>query len=220
MQKLVVKTAVKTVLILLGIIIAAFAIFNFAFPQHMATAMESLGNYDMAVKYANLRYFYTKDSFDLARCFDDSVLAGNDGDVIYYGEALREDKNYAKVCAERNSLYNDLYSDQFGFSFDYDLRVQSSLSVSYYNEAVTKEGEQREEYTQNAIDFAKEANGETRFTYGNALMTLSVRIINQKDEAAAIAMLAALDGLSVEDGKEQTDLNYIKSKLRGVKATS
>lgn len=56
MQKLVVKTAVKTVLILLGIVIAAFAIFNFAFPQHMATAMESLGNYDMAVKYANLRY--------------------------------------------------------------------------------------------------------------------------------------------------------------------
>lgn len=220
MQKLVVKTAVKTVLILLGIVIAAFAIFNVAFPQHMATAMESLGNYDMAVKYANLRYFYTKDTFDLARCFDDSVLAGSDGNVISYGEMLRADKNYGKVCAERNSLYNDLYSDQFGFKFDYDLRVESSLSVSYYNEATAKEGDERAEYTQKAIDFAKEANGETKFTYGNALMTLSVRIINQKDEAAAAAMLTALDSLTVEDSKQQSDLDYVKTMLRGVKAPS
>lgn len=215
-QKLVVKTAVKTVLILLGIVIAAFAIFNFAFPQHMATAMESLGNYDMAVKYANLRYFYTKDSFDLARCFDDSVLSGNDGSVIYYGEMLMADGNYSKVCSERNELYNGLYSDQFGFSFDYNLRVQSSLSVSYYNEAVAKEGEERSEYIQKAVSFASDANGDNRFPYGNALMTLSVKIINEKDAEAAAVMLAELETVAAEDGKEQNDLNYIKNMLRGV----
>lgn len=219
MQKLVVKTAVKTVLVLLGVILAAFAVFNFAFPQHMATAMESLGNYDMAVKYANLRYFYTKDSFDLARCFDDSVLSGNDGNIIYYGEALMSDGNYSKVCSERNGLYNDLYSDQSGFSFDYDLRVKSSLSSSYYNLAVEAEGDERAEYTEKAIGFAANANGSERFPYGNALMTLSVRIVNRNDGAAASAMLDVLDGITASDG-ELDDLNYIKSRLRGVGAAS
>ncbi|MGN1060179.1 MAG: hypothetical protein ACI4QN_00450 [Candidatus Coproplasma sp.] len=216
MQKLVVKTAVKTVLILLGIVIAAFAIFNFAFPQHMATAMEALGSYGMAVKYANLRYTYTQDSFDLARCYDDSVLAGDDESIIIYAEKLIADKNYDNVCAQRNGLYNNIYNGQFGFSFDYDLRVRSSVSVSYYNEALKKEGENRETYVQKAINFALEANGTTRFPYGNALMILSIKIANNDDVAAAESMLAALDGITPTDADEMEDLSYFKNKLKGV----
>lgn len=214
-QRLVVKTAVKTVLILLGILIAVFAIFNFAFPQHMATAMETLGNYGMAVKYANLRYVYTNDSFDLARCYDDSVLAEDDGAIVYYGEKLTADENYNKVCSARNDLYNGMYSDQFGFNFDYDLRVRSTMAVSYYGEAVEKEGEERVEYTQKAIDFAITANGTDRFPYGNPLMTLSVKIANEKDAAAAQAMLTALDGVTPTEEKEKSDLVYFKGKLKG-----
>lgn len=216
LQKLVVKTAVKTVLIILGIIVAAFSIFNFAFPQHMATAMESLGNYGMAVKYANLRYTYTGDSFDLARCYDDSVLAGDDESIILYAEKLLADKNYKTVCQERNDMYNKMYQDQFGFTFDYDLRVISTLSVSYYNEAVKKEGAERVTYTQKAMDFALEANGGDRFLYGNALMALSIKIVNNKDKAAAASMLEVLDTITPTEQAESIDLETIKSKLRGV----
>ncbi len=216
MQKLIVKTAVKSVLILLGVIVGAFAIFNFAFPQHMATAMETLGNYDMAVKYANLRYFYTQDSFDLARCYDDSVLAEDNNSVVHYGETLLKDKNYKAVCAERNALYNDMYSDQFGFNFDYDLRVRSTMAAAYYGEAIEKEGEERTKYTDNAIQFALDTNGTNRFSYGNALMSLSVKIVNNKDAYAAQAMLTALESVNPTDSKEAEDLVYFKSKLRGV----
>ncbi|MGN1104661.1 MAG: hypothetical protein ACI4QI_07300 [Candidatus Coproplasma sp.] len=215
MQKLVVKTAVKTVLIIMGIIIAGFSIFNFAFPQHMATAMESLGNYSMAVKYANLRYVYTGDSFDLARCYDDSVLAADDSAIINYAEKLLSDKNYNVVCQERNDMYNKIYSEQLGKSFDYDLRVRSTLSVSYYNEAVNKEGDERATYTTKAIDFALEANGTNRFPYGNALMTLSIKIANNKDNAAAQSMLTVLEGVTPTD-EELSDYQYVVNKLRGV----
>ncbi|MGN1372789.1 MAG: hypothetical protein ACI4VK_01925 [Candidatus Coproplasma sp.] len=216
MQKLVVKTAVKTVLILLGIIVAVFAIFNFAFPQHMATAMESVGNYGMAVKYANLRYMYTGDSFDLARCYDDSVLAEDDSAIVTYAEKLLADKNYVQVCTQRNKVYNEMYSEQLGINFDYDLRVRSTLSVSYYNEAVTKEGEDRVTYTQKAIDFALETNGTNRFPYGNALMTLSIRISNNRDKDAAQRMLEALQAVNPVLEDESDDLDAIKNKLRGV----
>lgn len=218
MQRLIVKTAVKTVLILLGIVIAVFAIFNFAFPQHMATAMETLGNYGMAVKYANLRYVYTNDSMDLARCYDDSVLAEDDGAIIYYAEKLIDDFYYDHVCAVRNGTYNDMYSDQFGFNFDYDLRVRSTLSASYYNEAVKLNGSERVEYTQKAVDFALQANGTNRFPYGNALMVLAISVTNQNDSVAANMMLVALDGVTTENSQEGDYLTYFKSKLRGVSA--
>lgn len=216
MQRLIVKTAVKTVLILLGLIVAAFAIFNFAFPQHMATAMETLGNYGMAVKFANLRYVYTGDCFDLARCYDDSVLAEDDGGIIYYAEKLIADTDYAYVCSSRNELYNKEYSEQFGFSFDYDLRVRSTLSVSYYNVAIEKSGEEREEYVRSAIDFASQANGNERFPFGNALMTLSYKISNANDVFAAGEMLSVLEQVSTADSEEATNLNYVKGKLRAV----
>ncbi|MGN0812425.1 MAG: hypothetical protein ACI4MQ_02830 [Candidatus Coproplasma sp.] len=215
MQKLVVKTAVKTVLIIMGIIIGAFAIFNFAFPQHMATAMESLGNYSMAVKYANLRYMYTSDSFDLARCYDDSVLASDDSNIVYYAEKLIKDKNYQLVCTQRNKLYNDMYSEQLGKSFDYDLRVRATLSVAYYNEAVKNEGDERTTYTQKAIDFALETNGVDRFPYGNALMTLSIKIANNSDKAAAESMLAVLDRVTPLE-EEKNDYDYVIKKLTDV----
>ncbi|MGN0807652.1 MAG: hypothetical protein ACI4MN_04305 [Candidatus Coproplasma sp.] len=212
MQKIVVKTAVKTVLILLGIVIGAFAIFNFAFPQHMATAMESLGNYTMAVKYANLRYMYTSDCFDLVRCYDDSVLANDDESIVYYAEKLIADKNYDKVCAERNETYSEL----FGVSYDFDLRLRSTLAVSYYNEAVNMSGEKRTAYTQKAIDLAKEINGTSSFPYGNKLMTLSIKISNNKDKSAAASMLEVLNGITPTEEDEKEYLEYFKSKLRGV----
>ena len=216
MQKLVVKTAVKTVLILLGIIVGAFAIFNFAFPQHMATAMESVGSYDMAVKYANLYYIYTGDSFDLARCYDDSVLAEDDESIIYYAEKLIKDSNYQKVCKQRDELYNKMYQEQLGKNFDYNLRVRSTLAVSYYNEALKLEGNERQDYTQKAIDFASEANGVNRFPYGNPLMTLSIKIVKNSDKSAAQIMLTVLEGVTPTDNNESQDLNYIKIKLSGV----
>ncbi|MGN0806154.1 MAG: hypothetical protein ACI4MC_03870, partial [Candidatus Coproplasma sp.] len=151
-----------------------------------------------------------------ARCYDDSVLANDDVNIIYYAEKLIADKNYVNVCSQRNKLYNDMYSDQFGFNFDYDLRVRSTVSVSYYNEAVKKEGDDRATYVDKAISFALEANGVDRFPYGNALMTLSVKIANNSDKAAAESMLAVLEGVTPTQDNEQTDLLYFKNKLRGV----
>lgn len=184
MEKLVVKTAVKTVLIILGIIIAVFAIFNFAFPQHMATATESIGNYDLAVKYASLRYYYTKDCSDLARCFDDSVLLGKDEYILQYGEQLIDHRDYEYVCERKNS-------QQTGSGYDYDHWVKSKLVISYYNTGkVTK-----------AIDMAAEDNGTTSFAYGNALMSLAARIRSRNDAASAEKLLEKLSVIEEYFGK-------------------
>ena len=82
MKKFIIKTAVKTFLICLLVLVVGFVGFNFLCPQHMATYCERLGNYRMAVNYAALRYTYTDDTYDLARCFEDDEFIGKDDWVL------------------------------------------------------------------------------------------------------------------------------------------
>lgn len=199
LEKIVVKTAVKTVLIILGILIAVFAVFNFAFPQHMATATESIGNYDLAVKYSLLRYNYTKKCEDLARCFEDSVLLGEDKYILEYGEKLTAHVNYEEVCKSKNE-------QQSGSRFDYKHWVNSKLAVSYYNT-----GEKTK-----AITLASEDNGTQSFVYGNALMSLAASIRSAADGEAATAILAVLEELHPDDRSETDNLTQIISIMRGV----
>ncbi len=196
MEKLVVKTAVKTVLIILGIFIAVFAVFNFAFPQHMATATESIGNYDLAVKYASLRYYYTKSCYDLARCFDDSVLLGKDEYILQYGEPLIDHKDYGDVCKRKDGA-------QTGSRYSYDHWVKSKLSISYYNTGKKDK----------AIETAEQDNGKTGFVYGNALMSLAARVKSEKDVETAQKLVDILKTISTTDSKEGGYLTEVISSL-------
>ena len=203
MEKIVVKTAVKTVLIILAALLAVFAVFNFGFPQHMATAMEGIGNYDLAVKYASLRYRYTKDCGDLARCFDDSVLLENDKYILEYGEKLIENKDYADVCREKDE-------QQKGSRYDYDHWVKSKLSISYYNTGNAAK----------AIDTAvvnEKKDGVLHFEYGNALMSLAARIRTDRDAEAAGYLLEALEEVVPADSIEEKNLEEVKIAMRNVK---
>ncbi len=201
MEKLVVKKAVKTVLIILGIVLVVFAVFNFAFPQHMATVTESMGNYTLAVKYASMRYSQTKDCADLARCFDDSVLLGDDKYILQYGEELVSHMDYDAVCKLKNEEYS-------GAGFDYNHRVNAKMAVSYYNTGKTAE----------AIALAVEDNGYKSFEYGNALMSLAARIKTEKDAEAAKAISDELDKItpSAEKPDEERYLTEVKKAMTAI----
>ena len=75
---------------LLLIIVIAFSVVSFAFPQNMAEMFENLGNYSFAVSYASLRYKYTGDCYDLARCAEDSILARADDKIVRYAGELTQ----------------------------------------------------------------------------------------------------------------------------------
>lgn len=213
MEKLVVKTAVRTVLIILGLFLIVFAIFNFAFPQHMATIMEETGHYNLALKYADMRYSYTKNCDDLARCFEDSIVLGDDGYVIEFGEKLVAHRDYADLCRTKRDGYGDNYS--------YDHMVKSKLAVAYYGSGVklqadgkTQEGA---ELKSKAIKLALEDNGTQSFEYGNALMSLSARIRAEEDRESAGAVLEILENqITPADRTEQGYLTEVINILKAV----
>lgn len=199
LEKLVVKTAVKTVLIILGVLIVVFAIFNFAFPQHMATLTEGMGNYSLAVKYASLRYSYTGDVDDLSRCFDDAVLLGNDKYVLEYGEKLTNSREFGEICAKKNA--------QIGVGYDYRHRVLGKLAVSKYNLGKIEE----------AVELAADANGTDSFAYGNALMSLSAAARSKKDAQTCAILIEKIDKI---EPISETDINYKKEVLGSLRAVA
>ncbi len=212
MEKLVVKTAVKTVLIVLGLFLVVFAVFNFAFPQHMATIMEETGHYNLALKYADMRYSYTKNCDDLARCFEDSIALGDSEYIIEYGEKLTAHSDYERLCRTKRDGYGDNYS--------YDNRVKSKLAVAYYDSGVQrqKDGKEQEsaDLKSKAIKLAYDSNGGGSFEYGNALMSLAARIRTEGDKESANAVYEILDTITPADQTEQGYLVEVKTILKTV----
>lgn len=198
MEKIVVKTAVKTVLVILGVIVVLFAIFNFAFPQHMATLTESMGNYSLAVKYASLRYYYTDDCADLARCVDDSILLGNDAYVLQYGEEIVARSDFEDYCRKME--------EENGDGYDYRAKVLTKVAISYYNTGRVDE----------AINTSSELCGTSSFVYGNALMALCARIKSNSDASAAARILPVLEGISPTEESERENLTKVIESMRSV----
>ena len=198
LKKIVVKTAVITVAIIIVVVSVVFTIFRFAFPQHMATLSEGMGNYNLAVRCASLRYSYTHDCNDLARCFDDSVLWKNDQYIIQYGEELVNNEGFFAVCESKNQAA--------GANYDYRQRVFGKIAVSYYNTG--KKGK--------AVSFASEANGYTSFVYGNALMSLAAAVRSASDKEVCALIVAELDKIQPANGQELTILNEVKNSLRAI----
>lgn len=203
LDKVVVKTAVKTILIILAVLVVVFAVFNFAFPQHMASLTEKMGNYNLAVKYAALRYKYTRDGDDLARCFDDSVLLGNDKYIIEYGEELIDHEDFEEVCQSKNSKYKTFPN---GKPYNYRFLVVGKVAVAYYNTGKSVE----------AVNMAAEENGTTSFADHNPLVILASAVKAKKDAIACALVLEKLDNITPQ---LQEDINYLEKVKKEVKTS-
>ena len=71
MNKIILKTALITLASLIVASLMVFSLWILCSPQSMASACEKTGNYSFAVTCADLRFKYTKNVDDLARCVED-----------------------------------------------------------------------------------------------------------------------------------------------------
>lgn len=208
-EKLVIKTAVRTVLVLLILLVAAFAVLSFGFPGYMSDVTRNLGAYDMALAYCRLNYSYTGDSMDLADCFELCVLTDDDGGIISSGEELVLKPDFADVCKNMEQALGELsdeYLDGEQLVMDYSQRVKGKLAAAYY----------RADETIKAIDYAFAANGADSFRSGNALIALSAEIRTARDGDAAALLLEKLAGISPSVKEESALLTEVMQSLRSV----
>lgn len=98
MFKVIVKTALKTLLAAIIILVLAFAGLSLGYPSGMASFFERCGWYSFAKGYASLSYTYSGNIEDLARCFNDGVMANDDGSTVKFGGELIEKDGFDGLC--------------------------------------------------------------------------------------------------------------------------
>lgn len=177
MGNVVLKTALRTVLIVLIALFMAFGVASIAFPQHMATLFENMGAYSFATGYSGLAYAYKKSTANLARCVDDSILAHDDENIINYGEML----------IARNDF------EEFA-SAEYKQFITGNLACAKYNK-----GEK-----DSALEIAKNAMaGVEGFPKNNALAALAIRAAQKKDALVKEELYKII--IEIVPTEEQTD---------------
>ena len=102
LSNVIVKTAIKTLIVIIFAVGIAACILCFGFPKTVAGIGEKTGNYSMAVTFASIQYTYTGDIEDLARCAEDSILSENDENIVKYCGKLIEDEGFEEYCAQRS----------------------------------------------------------------------------------------------------------------------
>lgn len=161
---MVIKTALKTLLIAVIALILAFAVASLGFPRQMATMFENMGAYSYATGYADLAYRYSKTTGNLARCVDDSIFAGNDENIVKYGDMIIAREDFKDYAEERTAALN---GDVDYFSF-----VYGNLAGAKYN-CNDKDG---------ALNMAKIAmQGVFDFPVNNAYAILVIRAAKVND---------------------------------------
>ncbi|MDE7439296.1 MAG: hypothetical protein K2N23_02155 [Clostridia bacterium] len=138
MKNIVVKAALITVGVLAAAGILVFSLWILISPQSMATVSEKLGNYSFAVTCADLKYKYSDDSYDLARCAEDSInysanskdKTGADKLIIKYCEPLIEKRDFDEVCRRKNEEFS---RTKYGiYATDYSTYIRGNLAVAQY----------------------------------------------------------------------------------------
>lgn len=115
MFKVIIKTALKTLLALIIVLALAFVGLSLGYPSGMAGFFENCGMYSFAKGYASLSYTYTGNISDLARCFNDGVMAGDDGNTANRGNELISNEKFEEFCiAETERLGLDYRQFVYG----------------------------------------------------------------------------------------------------------
>lgn len=144
----------------------------------MAGLCEKTGSYSLATAYASLKYTYSGDVEDLARCAEDGILSGNNSNVLNYCEKLVSDENFDELCAKKDEEFSSKADN-----FSYRQYVFGNLAAAKFKAGKTEE----------AISSAKTAmDGAAEFSKNNAYAILATTVCAKGDKAAAALLLTEL----------------------------
>lgn len=201
MLKVILKTALKTLLAVAFAALVAFGIASLGFPSEMATLCEGTGNYSMATGYSSLAYAYSNKAEDLNRCFANGLHAKNDGSIIKYGDKLVKDERFKEICEANSKTVPTPNGGEV--KIDYKQYVYGNLACAKYRQK-DKDG---------AFSCADEGmNGLDGFPVNNALAVLSLQVIESGDGETAKLLLEKINKFTPK-AAEEAYFNALKTEL-------
>lgn len=194
MFKVIAKTALKMLAVVAALLVVAFGVASLGFPSAMAGMFEKFGNYSFATGYASLSYTYTKDVADLARCAQDSILAGNDKNTVKFGDKLVAHEDFDAFCAEESERLN----------LDYSQYICGGIACARY----------RTGNADGAVELAAAAVLKCgSFPEGNAIVQLTLAVEKKNDRAAAGSIKEIMTTISAEGKTYEAVINTLNRIL-------
>jgi len=194
--KVIVKSAIQILSVLLAIAIAGVLVLHFGFPEVLASYNEKIGNYKLATEYCASYYAKVGGIENLSRCVDNAILSDKKEYIVLYGEELIADDGFETLCAQKDA--------QFAYiNLDYKQYVGGKVAVAKYKSLKFVD----------AMHLALQINGTTTFKQNNALIQVSTLIVDRGDVWWALKMLELLDTISPSDSSDVARLNEIKQIL-------
>lgn len=206
LQKVVLKTALKTFIGLAVILVLAFTAVSLGLPGHMATFFEKTGNYSFATGYASLAYTYSGEYGDLARCVDDSILSGDDANVVNFALRMIDAREFEEYCKTRDIKTSDVLGGNMSSltDFSYKQYVMGNLACSQY--ALGRKTD--------ALSTAEKAMKDFGFPRNNAYAMLSRRAFENGDADMKSTLAEKVGSLTVSDADEEAYRKTILELLK------
>ena len=154
MKKIILKSSLITIGALMAAGILFFSLWILISPQSMATVSEKLRNYDFAVTCANLKYKYSDDTADLARCAEDSILSKKDKLILKYCEELIDRDDFSQLCTRRDGELSSQVG-QYTTATDYKTYIIGTLAAAQYRSGDLEKAVQTAERGGNVDCFRK-----------------------------------------------------------------
>lgn len=192
MFKVILKTALKTLLVVLLLAAVGFAIASLGFPKSMASYFEKCGNYSMAAAYSSLSYSYSGDADDLNRCVQDNIEAGNDRNVSAFGDELLSRDDFSQFCERKSGE----------LKFDYRQYICGRIAVAKY----------RLGNFDGAISLVNGAMSFVNFPSQNAMVQLVLAVREKGNKPDGERLLAEVEKLKPTE-EEQPYYEMVKNIL-------
>ena len=199
MKKVILKTAIITLGVVIVLAVAAFGVASLCVPAAMSDLTYSLGMNAISSDYAYQEYERSGDLAYLSRSFELAASLGRDEKAEERFDTLYAAEGFEDLCALRDSQTPPVVVGGEEITYSYRDYVCGLGACVKYRLAVTAEEEQE------ALDLAIE-NTKKEFPAGNPVYRLAAEAAGEKDAAFCQKLLAAIRVQGFEENELFTDL--------------
>ena len=208
--KVILRTALFSILSIIGAAIIAFAVLSLAFPKTMAGFCEQTDNYSLAVQYANLNYVYSGDIKDLSRLVDDSIKTGKDKTIVKYVAKFVDHEKFSEECERVSALMKQNLIDNGWFELAGKDPETYTVSYKFFVCGELSAAQYRRKNIEGAISAAQKGCEDMQgFEEGNPFVTLSLEVIEANDQSAKQLVKQTL----LQDFADESETPYFKNLI-------
>ena len=189
--KLIVKTAICTLAVLIGLALILFGAVSLAAPAAMLSVADDLGMEKLAASYSVAVYEKTSGVDDLAEAVERNYAAGEYSVCAEYGSLFLKDPGFSDYCAARDRAAGSAEG--------------ITGSYSQYASGIVASAQYWTGKKELSLSTAFGAIGET-FPQNNAVISLAAAARSGNDKAFCTVLLSELKKLTIEDSSEAASL--------------